>query len=90
MNFIKNIWSDIKEQPMLSGVSIIGTALAIFLIMVVVMLQEVKVAPFAPESNRERLLYADYASIYNLKDGPDWNSNGGMSVELAERLYDTR
>jgi ABC-type antimicrobial peptide transport system, permease component len=87
MNFIKNIWSDIKEQPMLSGVSIIGTALAIFLIMVVVMLQEVKVAPFAPESNRERLLYADYASIYNLKDGPDWNSNGGMSVELAERLY---
>ena len=55
--------------------------------MVVVMLQEVKVAPFAPESNRERLLYADYASIYNLKDGPDWNSNGGMSVELAERLY---
>ncbi|MDE6343179.1 MAG: ABC transporter permease, partial [Muribaculaceae bacterium] len=73
--------------PMLSGVSVIGTALAIFLIMVVVMLEEVKVAPFAPESNRERILYADYGSIYSLNDGPDWNSNGGMSEATAKKLY---
>lgn len=87
MRFIKNTWENLREQPMLSGVSVIGTALAIFLIMVVVMLQEVQVAPFAPESNRERILYADYGSIYSLNDGPDWNSNGGMAEATAKKLY---
>ncbi|MDE6093162.1 MAG: ABC transporter permease, partial [Muribaculaceae bacterium] len=87
MSFIRNTWENLREQPMLSGVSVIGTALAIFLIMVVVMLEEVKVAPFAPESNRERILYADYGSIYSLNDGPDWNSNGGMSEATAKKLY---
>lgn len=87
MSFIRNTWENLREQPMLSGVSVIGTALAIFLIMVVVMLEEIKVAPFAPESNRERLLYADYGSIYSLNDGPDWNSNGGMSEATAKKLY---
>ena len=87
MNFIRNIWNNLKEQPVLSGVSVTGTALAIFLIMVVVMLYEVKVVPFAPESNRERLLYADYGSIYSIKDGPDWNSNGGQSEASLKKLY---
>lgn len=72
---------------MLSGVSIVGTALAIFLIMVVVMLYEVTVVPFAPESNRDRLLYADHGSIYYLNDGPDWNSNGGMAENTVKKLY---
>ena len=87
MKFITNIWNNLKEQPVLSGVSVTGTALAIFLIMVVVMLYEVKVVPFAPERNRERLLYDDYGSIYSIKDGPDWNSNGGQSEASLKKLY---
>lgn len=87
MRFIKNTWENLREQPMLSGVSIVGTALAIFLIMVVVMLYEVTVVPFAPESNRDRLLYADYGSIYSINDGPDWNSNGGMAENTVKKLY---
>lgn len=55
--------------------------------MTVVMFREVTVVPFAPESNRERLYYADYGSIYEIKDGPDMTSNGGMSVEMAKSLY---
>ena len=38
-----------SQQPLISAVSIAGTALAIFLIMLVVMMQQVKVVPFAPE-----------------------------------------
>ena len=38
---MKQIIYELKSQPVVSGVSIIGTALAIFLIMVVVMLQPV-------------------------------------------------
>lgn len=46
--------AQLRQHPIISAVSIIGTALAIFLIMLVVMMQQVKTAPFAPESNRDR------------------------------------
>ena len=41
----------------------VGTALSIFLIMLVVMMQQVKVAPFSPESTRNRFLHVHYMSI---------------------------
>ncbi len=79
-----------KKQPLLSIVSIAGTALAIFLIMVIVMIDEVKVAPFAPESYRGRWLVQTSASIGNKEWGstPDSNSsNGGMSYETIRRTF---
>lgn len=67
-----------RQYPVLTLVSIIGTALSIFLIMVVVMMQQVKTAPFAPESNRDRFLHSTFASLrapgeegwYNKANGP--------------------
>ena len=53
--YFTQAWAQLRQQPLISAVSIAGTALAIFLIMLVVMMQQVKVAPFAPESNRDRL-----------------------------------
>lgn len=55
-NYIKLAWASIRQQPVVSTVSIAGTALAIFLIMIMVMMTEIKTAPFAPESNRDRWL----------------------------------
>ena len=52
--YFTQAWAQLRQQPVMSAVSIAGTALAIFLIMLVVMMQQVKVAPFAPESNRDR------------------------------------
>lgn len=52
-HFIR-IWIQLRHHQVISAVSIAGTALAIFLIMLVVMMQQVRVAPFAPESNRKR------------------------------------
>ena len=37
-------WAQLRQQPLISAVSIAGTALAIFLIMLVVMMQQVKVS----------------------------------------------
>ncbi|MDE6543847.1 MAG: ABC transporter permease, partial [Muribaculaceae bacterium] len=74
-------------QPVLSGGSVTGTALAIFLIMVVVMMNDVKIQSFPPESHRERMLYADYASYYEIQNGPDRAFNGGMSARTAGKLY---
>ena len=62
--YFAQAWAQLRQQPMMSAVSIAGTALAIFLIMLVVMMQQVKVAPFAPESNRDRFLHVKSMSIY--------------------------
>ncbi|MDE7097073.1 MAG: ABC transporter permease, partial [Muribaculaceae bacterium] len=88
--YFKQAWGSIRKQPLLSIVSIAGTALAIFLIMIIVMIDEVKVTPFAPESNRSRWLVQTGASIGNKEWGstPDSNSsNGGMSYETIRRTF---
>ena len=75
-----------RQQPLISTVSIAGTALAIFLIMLVVMMQQVKVEPFAPESNRDRFLHVKWMSITN-KDWGGGTSNGPMSARTARECF---
>lgn len=72
---------------MLSLVTIVGTALAIFLIMIVVMIQQVKVAPYAPESARDRMLHATWGSIESVDENKGWSSNGSLSYQSAKALY---
>ena len=79
--YFKQAWRLLKENPILSSISIIGTALAICMIMVMVMSHEVKNAPFPPETNRDRTLYVKYASA-EMKDGG--SSNGTMGYALAK------
>ena len=86
--YITQAIAQLRQQPIISAVSVIGTALAIFLIMLVVMMQQVKTAPFAPESNRDRFLHAHYMSLGNEKMwGKGDTSNGPMSVQTAKELY---
>lgn len=77
--YFKQALAQLRQHPLISVISIAGTALSIFLIMLVVMLQQVKVAPFSPESNRDRFLHVHYMSISH-KDWGDGTSNGPMSV----------
>jgi putative ABC transport system permease protein len=79
----RQTWQQIHEQPLISIVSIVGTALSLFLIMLVVMMQQVKVAPFAPESNRDRMMFVKYASIKS----PDGESNGAWSISSINTIY---
>ena len=86
--YITQALAQLRQHPIISAVSIIGTALAIFLIMIVVMMQQVKTAPFAPESNRNRFLHAHYMSLGNEKMwGKGDTSNGPMSAQTAKELY---
>lgn len=75
--YFKQALAQLRQHPLISVISIAGTALSIFLIMLVVMLQQVKVAPFSPESNRDRFLHVHYMSISH-KDWGDGTSNGPM------------
>lgn len=86
MNVVKQAFNQIKAQKMLAVVSIVGIALSIFLIMVVVMLQQVKVAPFAPESNRGRFLHARMGSI-KLDGRENYESNGPISFSSGKELF---
>lgn len=79
-------WAQLRQQPLISAVGIAGTALAIFLIMLVVMMQQVQVAPFAPESHRDRFLHVRYMSMGN-KNWGDGTSNGPMSVRTAQACF---
>ena len=85
--YITQALAQLRQHPIISAVSIIGTALAIFLIMLVVMMQQVKTAPFAPESNRDRFLHGHYLSIGNKEWGEGATSNGPMSEQTAKELW---
>lgn len=84
--YFKQALAQLRQQPIISLVSVLGTALAIFLIMLVVMIQQVKVAPFSPESNRNRFLHVQYMSITH-KDWGGGSSNGAMSVQTAKTCF---
>lgn len=84
---IKSIYLNLRRQPVISTVSIIGTSLAIFLIMIVVMLAEIGTAPISPESNRPRMMHQSYTSIKSTdpNNGSAWN--GAMSYSTFKGLF---
>ena len=85
--YFKQALAQLRQQPIISAVSIIGTALAIFLIMLVVMMQQVKTAPFAPESNRDRFLHVSWASIKHKNWGANASSNGSWAAQTLNEIY---
>lgn len=71
--------AQLKQQPLLTVVSVFGTALTICLIMVMVMQHQIKVIPFAPESNRERLLHVKWVTM-EVKEGDEYRSRGNAPI----------
>ena len=78
--------SQLRQQPLISLVTVAGTALSILLIMLVVMIQQVQVEPFAPESNRDRMLHVKWQSLSNEEWG-DGTSNGPWSASSLREVY---
>ncbi len=83
--YFKSVWQQLRRQPVISVVTVAGTALAIFLIMLVVMIEQVRTAPFAPESNRDRFLHT-YCLLYS-EDNEKTNSISPMSKNVFDGLY---
>lgn len=82
---LKQIIYEMRHQPVISGVTFIATALSVFLIMVVVIMQRVKTVPFPPESCRERLMVGKFIHLMN--DELESDASGAMSYSYAQRLY---
>lgn len=80
--------AQLKQQPMLTTVSLLGTALTICLIMVLVMQQQIRTTPFAPESNRNRLLHVKFLSVSNKTWADDDSNNGLMGIKVAKSCFE--
>ena len=78
--YFKQAWRLLKENPVLSAISIIGTALAICMIMVMVMSYEVKNAPYPPETNRDRMLYMKFVRAQRVNSAGSRNSTVGYQL----------
>lgn len=87
MNYFKQVWYEMRQQPLVTWVNIAGTAISIFLIMALVMIEKVDTVDAAPEVNRSRTLVGVY--IHMRSTGNDGNEcSGSLSLETAHRLYD--
>ena len=86
--YFQQAWAQLGQSPVISVVNVTGTALAIFLIMLVVMVQQVKVEPFQPEGRRDRFLHVSYSSITH-ENWENSSSNGCLSVRSGREMYKT-
>lgn len=86
MNYFKQILYELKNQKMVTWVSISGTALAIFLIMATFMSDRIVNVTISPESNRQRILKGQNIDFYT----PGGSSGSGMGIDynLAKKLYE--
>ena len=72
-----------RHQKMMTWVSISGTALAIFLVMVFFMVDKLPTTEGYPETNRSRMLYGGGLDLHYAKG----SRSGAMSFKMADRMY---
>ena len=74
----------LRENRLISLISILGTALSIAMIMVVILVFQVQLTSFVPEVNRDRMLYVENGT--EVKAQNSW-SRGNMSVEAVRECF---
>lgn len=85
--YIRQALQMIKENRLISAISIIGTAISIAMIMIVVLVIQIQVVNYYPENNRDRMLFVDSGGTQaSSKNGNNWN-NGSMSPETAKGIF---
>ena len=76
----------IKENKLISFISIAGTAMAIAMIMVIILTLRVETANYLPENKRDRTLYVKWMCTYWNGDETS-SSNGPMAVRTAKECF---
>ena len=77
----------LRNQPLLSAITILGTALAIALIMVILIVYQAKTADYAPEVNRSRSLYVKWErTVYDKKE-PNSAGHSRPSLWMAKEVF---
>ena len=84
--YFKLALQSVRENPLVSSISIAGTALSIAMIMVVFLIFQIKSANYAPETKRDRMLYVQGAQV-GVKEGEGGRNRGGMSAEVVRECF---
>ena len=83
--YFKQAWQLLRENLLVSLLSIAGTALCISAVMLMVLVFQVRTAGYAPESNRGRMLFAGSTRAI-LKNENHMNASY-MSEQVAREVY---
>ena len=84
--YFKQAFYLLRQNKLISSISILGTAMAIAIIMVIVITLRATVAPFAPEVYRERTLLFQYAGLQE-KNNVNTQGNGPISYKTAKACF---
>lgn len=87
MNYFKQIFYDMRHQKMMTWVSISGTAVSIFLVMVYFMVNNLNTVEVSPESNRQRIYTGLRVNLVSTDDG-QMNHTTNLTYSAAKQLYD--
>lgn len=85
--YLKQALWHLRENPIITWVSIVGTALAICMIMVLVITLQVRLVDAAPEVNRSRTLYVPYMSSKLKGRSDNESANSSMSVRTGRECF---
>lgn len=85
--YIRQAFWHLRENPVISWISILGTALSICMIMVIVITLRVRTADCEPEVNRSRSLYVPNMSYRAKGDMSGSSSNSRMSVQTGRECF---
>ena len=77
----------LRENPIITWVSILGTAMAICMIMVLVITFQVRLVDCEPEVNRSRTLYVPYMSVKQKGNSDNESANASMSVRTGRECF---
>lgn len=80
---IRQAFALLRQNPLLSTISILGTAFAITMIMAIVITWQTKYADLEPEVNRNRCLYFSAMHLQK-KDNKNWNTFGSSSAAFMK------
>lgn len=84
--YIKQSFTLLRQNRLLSVIAIVGTALAIAMIMCIVLVYQVKTANYEPEVNRDRTVKVDMAIARNKADD-GWNNGGRISLRTIKECF---
>lgn len=83
-HYFKQALQMLKENPLVNTISILGTALSIAMIMVVILVAQISVAEYTPESYRNKMLYILSTQAHSDKGN---HNNGRMSAEVVKECF---
>ncbi|MBD5279478.1 MAG: FtsX-like permease family protein [Bacteroides sp.] len=87
MNYLKQIWFDMRHQKMMTWVAVSGTAVSVFLVMVMFMVNNLKTVGFAPDYNRDRIYTAQRMTVKSTDENIMWSNGGRMSYKTVMQLF---